>query len=59
MAKLISSKMVGGANTRIQNAVSDLQDKYKDILKLEQVPFIINQNINCNVECGNSSSNVC
>jgi len=40
MAKLISSKMVGGTNTRIQNAVSDLQDKYKDILKLEQViPF--------------------
>jgi len=43
MAKLISSKMVGGANTRIQNAVSDLQDKYKDILKLEQSVEIVHQ----------------
>jgi len=37
MDKLISSKMIGGTNSRVQNAVSDMQEKYKDILKLEQV----------------------
>ena len=37
MDKLISQKMIGGTNSRFQNAMSDMQDKYKDILKLEQV----------------------
>lgn len=37
MAKLISSKMIGGAHTKMQNAVSDIQDKYRDIIKLERV----------------------
>lgn len=37
MDKLISQKMIGGTNSRVQNAVSDMQEKYKDILKLEQV----------------------
>jgi hypothetical protein len=29
--------MLGPAHVRLQNAVSDIQDKYKDILKLEKV----------------------
>jgi len=36
MAKLISSKMIQGVNNKMQNAVSDIQDKYRDIIKLEK-----------------------
>jgi len=36
-AKLMASKMYGQGHTKLQNAVSDIQDKYKDILKLEAV----------------------
>jgi len=43
MDKLISQKMIGGTNSRVQNAVSDMQEKYKDILKLEQSVQVMHQ----------------
>jgi t-SNARE complex subunit (syntaxin) len=42
-AKLLSSKMLGAGHTKLQNAVSDIQDKYKDILKLERSVEIMHQ----------------
>lgn len=33
--KMISEKMMGGAHAKLQNAVSDIQDKYRDIQRLE------------------------
>lgn len=35
-AKLMSQQMLGGAHSKLQNAVSDIQDKYREIQKLEQ-----------------------
>jgi len=43
MANLIQSKMVGGANSKMMNAVSDIQDKYKDIIKLERSVEVMHQ----------------
>jgi len=42
-AKLMASKMYGQGHTKLQNAVSDIQDKYKDILKLEQSVQLVHQ----------------
>jgi len=35
--------MLGAGHTKLQNAVSDIQDKYKDILKLERSVEIMHQ----------------
>ena len=35
--RIIKEQVVGVAHKKIQNAVDDIQNKYKDILKLEQV----------------------
>ena len=35
--KLIREKVIGPAHRKIQNTVDDIQNKYKDILRLEQV----------------------
>jgi len=42
-AKLMASKMYGQGHTKLQNAVSDIQDKYKDILKLEASVQLVHQ----------------
>ena len=59
MDKLISQKMIGGTNSRVQNAVSDMQEKYKDILKLEQVQKeFMKRTILIQIECASYASNV-
>ncbi len=35
--KLIREKVIGPAHRKIQNTVDDIQNKYKDIIRLEQV----------------------
>lgn len=35
--KVIRDQVIGPAHRKIQNAVDDIQNKYRDILKLEQV----------------------
>ena len=37
VAKLFADRMYGQGHTKLQNAVSDIQDKYRDIQKLEAV----------------------
>jgi len=33
----MSDKLTGAGHIKLQNAVSDIEDKYKDIVKLENV----------------------
>jgi len=42
-AKLMAQKMHGTGATKLQNAVADIQDKYKDILKLEASVKLVHQ----------------
>lgn len=42
-AKVLSNKMLGAGHVKLQNAVSDIQDKYKDILKLERSVEVMHQ----------------
>ena len=35
--KLLSVKLTGAGHIKLQNAVSDIEDRYKDIVKLENV----------------------
>jgi syntaxin 1B/2/3 len=41
--KLLANKMLGTGHVKLQNAVSDIQDKYKDILKLEKSVQLVHQ----------------
>jgi syntaxin 1B/2/3 len=42
-AKLMAQKIHGQGHTKLQNAVADIQDKYKDILKLEASVKLVHQ----------------
>lgn len=39
--KMLQTRIYGQASVNLQNAVSDIQDKFKDILKLEKVSHVI------------------
>jgi len=41
--QLLANKMLGTGHMKVRNAVSDIQDKYKDIIKLEQSVAMIHQ----------------
>lgn len=41
--KLLANKMLGTGHMKLKNAVADIQDKYKDIRKLEKSVEIIHQ----------------
>ena len=40
-SKLIQEKIIGKGHIKLQNAVADIQDKQKDIYRLEQVSINI------------------
>eukprot|EP01017_Pseudomicrothorax_dubius_P013049 TRINITY_DN15615_c0_g1_i2.p1 TRINITY_DN15615_c0_g1~~TRINITY_DN15615_c0_g1_i2.p1 ORF type:complete len:314 (+),score=82.63 TRINITY_DN15615_c0_g1_i2:80-1021(+) len=42
-SRLVASKMFGQGHTRLQNAVSDIQDKYRDIQRLEASVAVVHQ----------------
>lgn len=42
-AELLQQKLYGQASTQLQNAVSDIQDKFRDIQKLEQSVNLVYQ----------------
>jgi len=41
--QLLANKMLGTGHIKIRNAVADIQDKYKDIIKLEKSVAMIHQ----------------
>jgi len=41
--KLLANKMLGNGHMRVRNAVADIEDKYKDIIKLEKSVQIVHQ----------------
>ena len=40
--KLLSEKLTGAGHIKLQNAVSDVEDRYRDIVKLEHVNTYLN-----------------
>jgi len=41
--KLLADKMLGAGHVRLRNAVLDIEDKYKDIIKLEKSVQVVHQ----------------
>jgi len=43
LSQLMQGKLIGPGHTKLQNAVSDIQDKYKDIKRLEESVTLVYQ----------------